>query len=131
MAAAFKFELVSPERILMSEDIVEVLLPGTEGDYTVLAGHAPDMSILRPGVLKIKTAAGKDERILVYGGLAEKSGEQLTVLAQRAVNTEGVDAAWIDAQKADARSALDAAKSDDDKRLAQTLVDELDTLRAA
>ena len=69
--ASFKFELVSPERLLVSADATEVVMPGAEGDFTVLAGHSPVLSTLRPGVLALKLADGGTKRVYVRGGFAE------------------------------------------------------------
>ncbi len=79
----FKFELVSPERLLLSEDVEQVVVPGSEGDFTVLAGHAPVLSTLRPGVMDVKLPGGKAKRLYVKAGFAEVDPESLTVLAQR------------------------------------------------
>ena len=80
------FELVTPERLLRSEQVQMVVVPGTEGDFGVMAGHAPYMSTLRDGELAIYRTwpGGEPERIQVQGGLAEVSEKGLTVLAERA-----------------------------------------------
>jgi F-type H+-transporting ATPase subunit epsilon len=83
MSGTFKFELVSPERILLSEDAEQVVLPGAAGDFAVLAGHAPVISVLRPGVMDVTLPSGQ-QRIYVDGGFAEVSGNSLTVLAEKA-----------------------------------------------
>ncbi|MEM8539512.1 MAG: F0F1 ATP synthase subunit epsilon, partial [Pseudomonadota bacterium] len=68
MADAFTFELVSPERLLLSEEVTEVVVPGTDGYFTVMANHAPTMSTLQPGVATVKTSAGKQEEYVIFGG---------------------------------------------------------------
>ena len=79
------FELVTPERLVRSEDVHMVVVPGSEGDFGVLAGHAPVMSTLRPGELAVYRAQGGDpERIPVDGGFAEVNDKGLTVLAETA-----------------------------------------------
>jgi len=79
------FELVTPERLVRSEEVHMVVVPGTEGEFGVLEGHAPFMSTLRNGDIAIyRTAAGEPERIAVEGGFAEVSASGLTVLAERA-----------------------------------------------
>ena len=85
MAVNFKFELVSPERVLMSEDVEHVVLPGIEGDMGVLAGHAPFVVTLRPGVI---TVLGGDSprKVYVKDGFAEFTPDTLNVLAEQAVN---------------------------------------------
>ena len=83
--ADLKFELVTPERLVMSDDVYMVVVPGTEGEEGVMAGHAPYMTTLRDGELAIyRTANGQPERIPVTGGFAEVSESGLTVLAESA-----------------------------------------------
>lgn len=85
MADPFQFDLVSPERLLMSEKAAQVVVPGNEGQFTVLSGHAPVMTTLRPGVVDITLAGGKRERIFVRGGFADVNAGGLTILAEQAV----------------------------------------------
>jgi F-type H+-transporting ATPase subunit epsilon len=87
MAGTFKIEIVSPERVLLSGEATEVVVPGMEGDFTVLEGHAPLISALRPGILDIKQGSGR-RRIYVRGGFAEVDPTQLTILAQNLVDVE-------------------------------------------
>lgn len=83
--AALHFELVTPEKLVMSDDVHMVVVPGTEGEFGVLAGHAPVMSTLRDGDLAIyRTAGGQPETVRVTGGFAEVSDKGLTVLAESA-----------------------------------------------
>ena len=83
--ADLHFELVTPERLVRSEEVFMVVVPGTEGDFGVLAGHAPYMSTLRNGDISIyRAAGGEPERIPVEGGFAEVSDRGLTILAERA-----------------------------------------------
>jgi F-type H+-transporting ATPase subunit epsilon len=81
MAGTFKFELVTPERMALSEDAVQVVVPGVEGEFTVLPGHAPVISALRPGVVEVALRGDRATRILVEGGFAEVGADRLTVLA--------------------------------------------------
>lgn len=77
------FELVSPERLVRSGKVHMVVVPGTEGDFSVLVGHAPFMSTIRPGELTIYTeAGGTPERLMIQGGFAEVSEKGLTILAE-------------------------------------------------
>ena len=83
--ADLHFELVTPEKLVMAEDVHMVVVPGTEGEFGVMAGHAPYMSTLRDGELAIfRTAGGQPERMRVTGGFAEVSDKGLTVLAESA-----------------------------------------------
>lgn len=83
--ADLKFELVTPERLVMSDNVYMVVVPGTEGEAGILAGHAPYMTTLRDGELAVyRTASSQPERIPVTGGFAEVSENGLTVLAESA-----------------------------------------------
>jgi F-type H+-transporting ATPase subunit epsilon len=84
MAETFKFSLVSPEKVLVSADVEEVILPGSEGEFTVLPRHAPFISTLRPGILRIPGFGDAQREVYIRGGLAEVNGESLTVLAEKA-----------------------------------------------
>src|SRR5690606_27676072 len=118
MADTFKFELVSPERVLLSEDAEQVVLPGVQGDFAVLASHAPMLSMLRPGVLDIQLP-GRTRRVFVKGGFAEVEPDRLTVLAQTAFDAEASTAAGvIAAELANAEAELSEAKDDDARFMA-------------
>ena len=83
--ADLHFELVTPERLVRSEDVYMVVVPGTEGDFGVLAGHAPVLSTIRDGELAVyRTQGAEPERIAIVGGFAEVSDSGLTVLAEKA-----------------------------------------------
>jgi len=90
--ATFHFDLVSPEKLAFSGEVDQVDIPGTEGDFGVLAGHAPIVAGIRPGVLTI-TTAGVHQKIIVLGGIAEMSDKGLTVLAEVATSTAELDRA--------------------------------------
>ena len=90
--ATFHFDLVSPEKLAFSGEVDQVDIPGVEGDFGVLAGHAPVIAAIRPGILTV-SAGGKHEQIIVLGGLAEVSETGLTVLADVATAIEELDRA--------------------------------------
>ena len=90
--ATFHFDLVSPEKLAFSGEVDQVDVPGVEGDFGVLAGHAPVVAAVRPGILTI-TTGGARQKIIVLGGLAEVSENGLTVLADVATSTQEVDRA--------------------------------------
>ena len=117
MAGTFKFELVTPERMALSEDVGQVVVPGVEGDFTVLPGHAPVISALRPGVIDVTLPDARKTRIFVKGGFAEVDADHLTVLAERALDVDAMDAATIAAELATAEADL-ASATDDAARLA-------------
>ncbi|MBI4275877.1 MAG: F0F1 ATP synthase subunit epsilon [Rhizobiales bacterium] len=95
--ATFHFELVSPQKLLFSGEVEQVDVPGTEGDFGVLAEHAPLVAIVKPGILTVHNA-GTAEKIVVLGGFAEVSPKGLTVLADVATSTEDFDNAMIAAE---------------------------------
>ena len=117
MAGTFKFELVTPERMALSQDAAQVVVPGVEGDFTVLAGHAPVISALRPGIIDVTLPDASKTRIFVKGGFAEVDADHLTVLAERALDVEAMDAGVIAAELATAEADL-ASATDDAGRLA-------------
>jgi len=95
--ANFHFELVSPEKLLFSGDVAQVDVPGVEGDFGVLAEHAPMVTTLRPGILTVHAASG-EQKIVVFGGFAEVSKDGLTVLADVAEAVEDIDREMIAAR---------------------------------
>jgi F-type H+-transporting ATPase subunit epsilon len=90
--ATFHFDLVSPEKLAFSGEVDQVDIPGVEGDFGVLAGHAPVVAAIRPGILTV-TVGGSHEKIIVLGGLAEVSDNGLTVLADVAKSMDEIDKA--------------------------------------
>ena len=129
MAATFTFELVTPERLLLSEPAEQVVVPGSEGDFAVLVGHAPVISTLRPGVIEITLPQGR-QRIFVKKGVAEADPERLTVLAQTAVAIDDLDAGRLAGELKAAEAEVTEAKDDQSKRMAEMLVDVLRRLQA-
>jgi len=88
--ASFHFDLVSPEKLAFSGEVEQVDIPGIEGDFGVLAGHAPMVASVRPGILTV-ISGGRAQKIIVLGGLAEVSEKGLTVLADVATSIEELD----------------------------------------
>lgn len=129
MAGTFKFELVSPERVLMSVEAEQVELPGSEGDFTVLAGHAPFISSLKPGTIHART---KDEKkaIFVKSGFAEVSPDQLTVLAERAFISDEIDPRQIEDELKSTESALASADNDEARRHLGTAIEQMRSILA-
>jgi F-type H+-transporting ATPase subunit epsilon len=109
MADSLQFELVSPEKLLMSEQVEAVVVPGSEGYFTVMAGHAAFMSVLRPGVLDV-TRGGQQERIFVRGGFADVSAAGLTILAEQAIPLAEVDPAMLAQEVRNAEEDVSDAK---------------------
>jgi F-type H+-transporting ATPase subunit epsilon len=128
--ATLHFDLVSPERVLFSGDVDQVDVPGFEGDFGVLAGHAPLIATLRPGIMTIHRANGH-LRVVVNGGFAEVNPAGLTVLADMAVPLEDFDRDILAREIKDTEE--DVADTKDDSlrdKLAQRL-EQLKTLQAA
>ncbi|WP_375691564.1 F0F1 ATP synthase subunit epsilon [Pseudooceanicola sp. LIPI14-2-Ac024] len=112
MAENMKFDLVSPERSLVSGEASAVQIPGTDGDLTVMYGHAPVITTLRPGILRVEGPKGEED-YLVSGGFAEINGDGLTVLAERAVRRDEMHQELFNDWVAEARDAK--AKADEFK----------------
>jgi len=131
MADKIHFDLVSPEQMLLSEDVTMVTLPGTEGYFGVLAGHAPVISTLRPGVIDVKDGESGDMRIFVRGGFAEVDPKKVVVLAEEAIPLEGLDIEALDARIKDTEEDLTLAKTDAERARVAEELDYLRQLRAA
>ncbi len=131
MAELMKFELVSPERLLMSEDVEQVTVPGSEGEFTVLARHAPVLSTMRPGLLAVVQDGGTEEKIFVRGGFAEVNPDGLTVLAEEAVHMSDLDAAALAQHVKNAEEDVADATDDDKRARAQETLDHLKQLQDA
>jgi F-type H+-transporting ATPase subunit epsilon len=119
--ATFKFELVSPAKLLFSGEVDEVIVPGAEGEFTVLPMHAPVVSTLRPGILTVK--AGADvKRLYVRGGFAEVNEKGLTILAEDATAAEDVNMTEFAASVSAYEAKLASAASDEARfKMAETL----------
>ena len=128
--AKLHFDLVSPERLLISAEVDQVDVPGSEGDFGVLAGHAPVMTTLRPGVLTIQSPGKPGEKFFVRGGFAEVTLQGLTVLAEEAMPLAELDGT-LDQRIKDAEEDVADAKDDLSRRRAQGQLDQLRELRAA
>lgn len=109
MAGKIAFELVSPERLLESTEADMVVVPGSEGDFGVLAGHVPIISTLRPGVIEVHDGNTVRQRIMVTGGFAEVSNDRLTVLVEEAMPLADVSAAQLDGRIRQAQEAVSEA----------------------
>lgn len=128
--AALHFELVSPERQLMSGEVTSVVVPGTEGNFTVLAMHAPALSTLRPGVLDITGTDGKETRIFVRGGFAEVNPKGLIVLAEQAIPLDELSAEDLAREVKNAEEDVADARDDAKRQRAQERLDHLRQLQA-
>ncbi|HIO03859.1 MAG TPA: ATP synthase F1 subunit epsilon [Alphaproteobacteria bacterium] len=114
MADKVEFELVSPERLLVSQGVDMVVVPGEDGDFGVLPGHALFLSGVRPGVIEIYDGDKISDRIFVAGGFAEVTGERCTVLAEEAVHLAEVERTTVEARIRDNEQAISIASPDED-----------------
>jgi F-type H+-transporting ATPase subunit epsilon len=131
MAELLKFELVSPEKLLMSADVKQVVVPGAEGDFSVFVNHAPVLSTMRPGVVDITEADGKTQRIFVRGGFAEVNPQGLTVLAEQAINMDDLNADMLAQEVKNAEEDVADAKTDEKRQKAQETLDHLKQLQTS
>ena len=130
MAEKIHFDLVSPERMLMSDDVDMVTVPGTEGYMGVLAGHSPLITTLRPGVIEVKGGSEGDVKLFVRGGFAEIDAKKVIVLAEEAILMADFDVTALDQRIADTEEDLAAAKSDGERTRVADQLDHLRQLRA-
>jgi len=128
--AGLHFELVSPAKLLFSGDVDSVVLPGTEGEMTILPQHAPLLAALKPGIVVVSGPQGA-QRVFIRGGFAEVNPQGLTVLAERAIPTAELDAAAFAAQISDAEQIVGSAQDDESRRKAQENLEHLQALQGA
>lgn len=131
MADKISFDLVSPERLLLSAEAEMVTIPGSEGDMGVMAGHMPLITTLRPGTISVAGGAQADQRFVVLGGFAEVNQTKLTVLAEEAIPAADFTAALLESRLAQAAEDLNQAKSDAEKASRQSYLDALQQLHPA
>ena len=128
MADTVEFELVSPAKLLKSEPVEMVVVPGAEGDLGVLPGHSALIATVRPGVIDIHEGGSVKERIFVAGGFCEISPERCTVLAEEAIEVSAIDKIAAQKRLEDAtlawKNADDAnkAKAETERRIAEAMV---------
>lgn len=131
MADNFNFELVSPERLLLSEKVSEVVIPATEGEMTVMANHAPTMTTIKPGVVSVKLASGQTSRYVVFGGFADVLPTGCTLLAESAVEMSELNRETLVKRIEAAKADLDKADSAEHKTKLEQYLAELTHLNGA
>lgn len=131
MADTFHFELVSPVKLLFSAEVEMVVVPGVEGDFAVMPGHAPVISTVRPGMLDVSLKGGEKQRIFVRGGFADVAPDALTVLAEFATPETELDKKVLAQQIQDAQEDVNDASSDEARNRAQQHLDHLNKIEAA
>jgi F-type H+-transporting ATPase subunit epsilon len=122
---SFHFELVAPEKLVYSGEVESVVIPGTEGEFTVLKDHAPVISAMRPGVVVIEQSAAAKLRLYVRGGFAEVAPSGLTILADQALPLAEVGAAKLDAEIESFEEESTRAATDEARRIAVEKRDQL------
>jgi F-type H+-transporting ATPase subunit epsilon len=125
MPTTFHFDLVSPEKLAFSGEVDQVDVPGVEGDFGVLAGHAPVVAAIRPGILTV-ISGGTHQKIIVLGGLAEMSDKGLTVLADVATSMQDLDRA----QFADEIAGMEAKLAEKEGSELDHAIERLDHFRS-
>ena len=129
MADAFSFELVSPERQLLSGEAIKAVVPGSEGQFTVLQNHAAMVTTLRSGILDIEMSDGEQHRILVRGGFADCHQNGLTILAEQAVAVADFKMDDLEQAIVNASDDVQDARDDEAKLHAQTRLDQLNEVK--
>jgi F-type H+-transporting ATPase subunit epsilon len=128
MADSFNFELVSPEQLLLSARVTEIVLPATEGEMTVMANHAPSMTTIRPGVVTVKADDGTVSKFVVFGGFADILPTGCTLLAESAYTTAEFSRDTLNKRVELAKADLANASSDESKARVGQLVADLQSL---
>jgi len=130
MADKLHFALVSPERELFNGEVDHVVVPGSEGEFGVSPNHAPVMSVIKPGALKVINE-GAERRIFVNGGFADVTPEGLSVLAEEAIDLADIDPTQLEQQLKNAQDDVRDANSDAKRDAAQRALSRIETIRAA
>lgn len=130
MPDPFHFELVAPERLLFAGEVTQVIVPGSEGEFTVMKDHAPLMTTLRPGIVTVESS-GVAQRLYVRGGFADVAPTGLTILAESALPVEEFSAARLNVEIQGAHDDYNKAASEEGKRVATEKIGQLEQLRDA
>ncbi|MEM8812719.1 MAG: F0F1 ATP synthase subunit epsilon [Pseudomonadota bacterium] len=129
MAETFQFDLVAPSQLLLSEAVEEVVVPGSDGDFGILAGHAPFLATMRPGFISVKRQ-GAEERYFVRGGFADTTTEGLTILAEEAVAEGDLTAEFVDKAIKEAEASVEKARDEAATSAAQLRLSQLQAVRS-
>ena len=128
MADSFNFELVSPEQLLLSAKVTEIVLPATEGEMTIMANHAPLMTTIRPGVVSVKRDSGEVLKFAVFGGFADILPTGCTLLAESAYPVPGFSKETLSGRIELAKADLASAPSDEGRIKVSQLISDLESL---
>lgn len=129
MAETFHFELISPERQLISADLAEAIIPAQEGDLAALPNHALLVAQVRPGILTAKTPSGEEKQYFLRGGFADVGPSETVVIAEYAVPLQEFSAAMLTSEIEQARRALDEARDDASRYAAHDRLERLQSLQ--
>lgn len=129
MADTLHFDLVSPERRLFSGEVDQVVVPGEEGDFGVLPGHAPFMSVIRPGAISV-ISGSETSRTFIHGGFAEVTAGGLTILAEQAVPVSEIDADALAQDIQDTKEDISVAKSDEEREELEAKLSRFEAMQA-
>ncbi|GAA4527998.1 F0F1 ATP synthase subunit epsilon [Chelativorans composti] len=128
MAQNFIFELVSPERLLISEEVQHVVISATEGEMTVMAGHAPTMTTIKPGLVTVKRASGETARFVVIGGFADITPDGCRLLAESASTVEDFDKAALQRRIEELKAEIESNLESEARTKAEEFLGHLTTL---
>jgi F-type H+-transporting ATPase subunit epsilon len=131
MAEKILFELVSPAKLLSSEAVEMVVVPGAEGDFGAMPRHAPLISAVRPGVIDVYQDGKVSDRIFVAGGFSEVTGDRVTVLAEEAIKVSEITQEMVASHQAQAQAAAETAKTETEKTNAAQKALVAEALRSA
>jgi F-type H+-transporting ATPase subunit epsilon len=129
--AKISFDLVSPERLLVSEDAEMVTIPGTEGEMGVMAGHMSLISTLKPGIIDARIETGRHDRYFVTGGFAEVTATKITVLAEEAIPVASLTGPELDSRIIEAQEDIATAKTDSEMTKATAALEHLKRMRSS
>jgi F-type H+-transporting ATPase subunit epsilon len=127
--ATFQFELVGPDQLLFSEQVDSVVVPGTEGEFTMLPDHAPLVTALRNGGVILVNGPSGSKEFAVFGGVAEVTGKSLTVLAERTTPLHDVTVEGLDQDILTTQTYLEAAHEEDERRILSEKIAQLEQFR--
>lgn len=130
MTDKITFDLVAPERLLLSEDADMVTIPGSEGEMGVMAGHMSLITTLNPGVIDVRIEHGKHDRFYVTGGFAEVTATKITVLAEEAIAVSSLTGPELDERIIDAQEDIATAKTDVEMTKATAALEYLKRMRS-
>src|SRR6202008_2223797 len=131
MTDKISFDLVSPERLLVSENAEMGTIPGTEGEMGVMAGEMSMISTLKAGIIAAKIETGSHDRYFVTGGFAEVTAAKVTVLAEEAIPVASLTASELDMRIVDAQEDIATAKTDAEMTKATAALEHLKRMRAS